>query len=128
MSLKDQDSGKIVLLQDDEDSIQLTDGRESFRAWQRRLNGLLRPGLRVIGNWRTRDFTDLYVEGNRWSRGYHPRLHPPNTSPPATDVPHLIEERRDGGFVIRYERSDEIWKRTDYGVSDWSSRPAAPPA
>ncbi|PBA68979.1 hypothetical protein [Mycobacterium avium] len=115
MSLKDQDSGKIVLLQDDEDSIQLTDGRESFRAWQRRLNGLLRPGLRVIGNWRTRDFTDLYVEGNRWSRGYHPRLHPPNTSPPATDVPHLIEERRDGGFVIRYERSDEIWKRTDYG-------------
>lgn len=43
MSLKDQDSGKIVLLQDDEDSIQLTDGRESFRAWQRRLNGLLRP-------------------------------------------------------------------------------------
>lgn len=111
LSLKDQDSGKIVLLQDDEDSIQLTDGRETFRAWQRRLNGLLRPGLRVIGNWRAQGFEDLYVDGDRWARGHHPRLHPPNARHPAAGVPHLIEGRRAGGFVFRYERSDEIWKR-----------------
>ncbi|WP_212815100.1 MULTISPECIES: OmpH family outer membrane protein [unclassified Mycolicibacterium] len=111
LSLSDQDNGKIVLLQDDEDSIQLTDGRESFRTWQRRLNGLLRPGLRIIGNWRAHGFADLHDPGDRWTRAHHPRLSPPNASYPPSDVPHLIEDRRDGGFVIRYARTDEVWKR-----------------
>jgi len=111
LSLGDQDSGKIVLLQDDEDSIQLTDGRESFGTWQCRLNGLLRPGLRVIGNWGAQGFGSLYEAGDRWTRGGHPRLYPPNADYPQSGVPHLIEGRRDGGFVIRYERNDKVWKR-----------------
>ncbi|MBG0716839.1 hypothetical protein G3N18_01895 [Microbacterium sp. 2C] len=111
LSIADQDAGKIQLIQDDEDSIQLGEGGESFESWQRRLNKMLRPGLRVIGNWGVRDFRSLHVEGDKWTRGYHPRLHPGNAEYPAANVPHLIEGRRDGGFVIRYERAEPIYKR-----------------
>lgn len=115
LSLADQDAGKIVLLQDDEESIQLGDGRESFRDWQVRLNNRLRPGLRLIGDWRSRDFADL--RDRQYDHG-HPRLSPPtvNTLPDPT-VPHLIEDRRDGGLVIRYARTDQVWRR-DVPVPD----------
>jgi hypothetical protein len=112
MSIKDQDAGRIVLIQDDEDSIQLGEGGETFAQWQRRLNALLRPGLRVIGNWNTQAFRDLYVDVDWWSRGNPPRLHPGTIYEyPDTDVPHLIEDRRDGGLVIRYQRTEKIYKR-----------------
>ncbi|MAL05452.1 MAG: hypothetical protein CMH36_01135 [Microbacterium sp.] len=111
LSIADQDAGKIVLLQDDESSIQLGEGGETFLQWQTRLNKLLRPGLRVIGNWHTRDFSELYYDGDRFTRGSHPRLHPGNAEYPPTNEPHLIEGRRDGGFVIRYERTDGVYKR-----------------
>lgn len=111
LSIADQDAGKIQLIQDDEDSIQLGEGGESFEQWQRRLNRKLRPGLRIIGNWGVRDFRSLYVDGDRWTRGYHPRIHPGNAEYPDAYVPHLIEGRRDGGFVIRYERTEQIYKR-----------------
>lgn len=107
MSLADQDSGKIQLIQDDDPSNQLGTGAESFRDFQRRLNGLLRPGLRVIGNWYTSDFTDL-----RYERGGHPRLFPNRVeSRPETNTPHLIDGRKDGGFVIRFDRTDKVYKR-----------------
>ncbi|CAM5531781.1 hypothetical protein [Leifsonia shinshuensis] len=112
LRLADQDAGKIVLVQDGDDSLQLTDGRETFREYQRRLNAQLRPGMRVIGNWHARDFQELYVKGDRWSRGFHPRLHPGNLyERPKADVPHLIEGRRDGGLVIRFKRTEKIEKR-----------------
>lgn len=107
MSLADQDAGKIVLLQDDELSIQLGDGRESFRDWQKRLNNQLRPGLRIIGDWNTRDFRD--IGSNQWR---NPRLNPTGVDcVPETGEPHLIEERRDGGFIIRFQRTDKVYKR-----------------
>ncbi|BDZ52326.1 hypothetical protein GCM10025867_51340 (plasmid) [Frondihabitans sucicola] len=111
LRLEDQDEGKIVLVQDGDDALQLTDGRESFSAYQRRLNALLRPGMRVIGDWRTEEFRDLRGEG--WNRrSYHPRLRPDTIdSVPESNTPHLIEGRRDGGFVIRFKRSDKVWKR-----------------
>jgi len=112
LRLADQDTGKIVLVQDGDDALQLTDGRESFRQYQRRLNALLRPGMRVIGNWNTSGFNDLYLEGDRWTRGTHPRLYPGTLyERPAADEPHLIEDRRDGGLVIRFKRREKIEKR-----------------
>lgn len=111
MSLRDQDAGKIQLIQDDEDSIQLGDGGEPFADWQRRLNALLRPGLRVIGDWRSEGFRDLAerYDHRPWS---HPRMFPETTDQrPEAGVPHLLEGRKGGGFVIRFKRTDKVYKR-----------------
>ncbi|EQM74895.1 hypothetical protein [Microbacterium maritypicum] len=111
MSLADQDAGKIVLIQDDEESIQLGEGGETFAQWQRRVNSLLRPGLRVVANFNTQAFRELYNDGDRWSRGGHQRIHPANAEYPPSQTPLLIEARRDNGLVIRYTRTEKIWKR-----------------
>lgn len=112
LSVQAQESGRVRLIQDAEDSIQLTDGREDFGTWQHRHNNLLRPGLRIIGDWSAEDFRDESDEGRgRGGRGGHPRLHPRNASYPERNVPHLIEDRRDGGFVIRYHRTDKVYRR-----------------
>mgnify|MGYP000657423620 CR=1 FL=1 len=112
LSVDAQDSGKVVLIQDAEESIQLGDGHETFAAFQKRLNGLLRPGLRVIGDWTAEGFRELWERGDRYYRDRHPRLYPPTTGDrPEAGVPHLIEGRKDGGFVIRFKRTEEIWKR-----------------
>ena len=110
LRLEDQDEGKIVLIQDGDDSLQLTDGHESFRDYQKRLNALLRPGMRVIGAWNSRSFAELRDKDYN-DRYAHPRLTPDTiTSLPDSTVPHLIEERRDGGFVIRFKRTDKVLK------------------
>ncbi|MEH0110643.1 hypothetical protein V6N00_13105 [Tersicoccus sp. MR15.9] len=111
LSVADQDAGRVVLIQDGDTSLQLGDGHETFAAWQRRLNAQMRPGLRIAGDWRTEGFNDLW--GKDWrGRSAHTRLNPPNVdSRPATDQPHLIEGRRDGGFVIRFERTDQVWRK-----------------
>lgn len=111
LDVRAQTSGKVVLLADDEDSMLLTDGRESFRDWQTRLNAQLRTGLRVIGAFRSSDFDDLRRDWNdRWSSD-HPRLHPSSAPNPPSEVPLLIEGQRAGGFVVRYERTDQVWRR-----------------
>jgi len=100
LSVTAQDDGKVVLLEDDDDSIALADGRESFGDYQRRLNKLLRPGLRVIGDW------------NRHRSGGEmpfPRVTPEFAKGLSATTPYLIEDRRDGGLVIRFERTDQTW-------------------
>lgn len=111
LDVRSQDDGKVVLIQDDEQSITLTDGRESFAQWQRRLNGLLRVGMRVVGNFGSEGFRNLYDDRGQWSTGGHDRISPRSANYPESGVPYVIEDRRDGGFVIRYERTDEVWKR-----------------
>lgn len=112
MSVRDQDRGKIVLIQDGDQSRQLGEAGETFSQWQRRLNALLRPGLRVIGDWHSQGFREEYVRSEGYRRGYHPRLYPNRIeSRPETGVPHLIEGRKDGGYVVRFERTDSIYKR-----------------
>lgn len=115
MSVKAQNDGHVVLIQDDENSIQLGDGHESFRDWQTRLNALLRPGLRVIGDWYNSEFNDLRERERGWT-GPHPRLYPPSVdSRPDSEIPHVIEGRRDNFLVIRYARTDKIYKRERWG-------------
>lgn len=110
LSIADQNSGKILLRNEIDDV--LGDGRESFRQWQRRLNAQLRPGHRVIGDWYSTGFQRLRREGDRYTRGRHPRLHPPTSeSRPDRDQPHLIEERRGSMLVIRYQRTDHVERR-----------------
>lgn len=105
LTVEAQDSGKVVLVQDGDDSIMLTDGRETFLQYQRRLNALLRPGLRVIGDWYSR--RELYG----WDEGDNHRISPEHATGLDPEVPHLLEDRKDGGFVFRFERTDKVWKR-----------------
>lgn len=92
----------------------LTDGREPFRTWQKRLNAQLQTGMRIVGAF-TRysgDFHDLYMDGDRWSRGHHPRLTPGSAEYPATGTIYPIEGRNaKGEMVIRYVRTEKIEKR-----------------
>lgn len=110
LNLKDQDEGKIVLIQDDDPAHLLTDGREDFAAYQRRLNALLRPGLRVVGNWGSAEFRELRDTYN--GRSTHPRLRPETLhETPDSHVPHLLEERYEDGFLVRFKRTDQVWRR-----------------
>lgn len=106
LSLKDQDNGKIVLLQDEDPSIQIGDGRESFRSLRTRLNARLRPGLRVILSTGSDDFRHL--ADDMW---HHPRISPETANKPTPLTPYVIEGRRHGGLFIRYDRTEKVWKR-----------------
>lgn len=121
LNLSDQDEGRIRLIQDGDDSLQLEDGRESFTDWQQRLNKQLRPGMRIVGNFSSqgwRDEGELDQNGRALLYGRHHRVHPGNASHPPTGEPLLLEDRRDGGFVARYERTDEVWKEVEEPVPD----------
>ena len=83
----------------------LEDGSERFSDWLRRLNGQLRPGMRVIGSFDGPAFRQLERE-----RGGNSRLYPPHASAPKSSVLHTLDERRrDGGLVFHYRRTDRIW-------------------
>ncbi|XKH58692.1 hypothetical protein LG293_16720 (plasmid) [Citricoccus nitrophenolicus] len=119
LRLADQESGRIELIQDGDDSLQLTDGREDFRAWQLRLNRLLRPGMRVVGNWDAEGFREMRIRGGAWQRDHHPRLSPASIyCLPDGKLPHLIEGRRDGGLLIRFQRTDQVWRKYEEPVPD----------
>lgn len=108
LDVASQDTGKVRVL--NEIDLALTDGREPFRAWQRRLNARLRPGLRVVCAIGAA-FGDLYQSGDAWTRGRHPRLSPPNASYPGSGEIQVLEEARDGGWVFRYQRTDSVERR-----------------
>lgn len=107
------DSGAVRIIADAEAA--LGDGSEPFDAWLTRLNGLLRPGMRIIGAFRGAEFGQWRSERG----GGHERLHPPMAEPPATGVIYTIEERKsDGGLVFRYQRTERIWVEDDWGRSE----------
>lgn len=103
MSLASQDAGRVVII--DEESMVLTDGRPSFREWQRALNAKLRRGVRVI--------LSAGISEHDYDHGYRNwRLHPANASKPPVGEPLMVEDvNDDGDFVIRYERDDTVYVR-----------------
>ena len=109
LSVAAQDAGHVRLV--NEIDMALADGRPRFREWQRVMGRRLRPGMRVVLATRQRAWTDLAYEGDRWTRPGHRRLSPAGASYPPEGVPLVIEGRRDGGLVVRYDRTDEVWKR-----------------
>lgn len=112
-----QDDGQVVLVQDGDTSMLLDDGRPGFREWQQALNARLRPGVRIVGSWQSPGFLDLREESLGWAGG-HTRIHPRNAPYPSSDEAHLVEDRRDGGVVIRYARTDEVWRTVDTPIPD----------
>lgn len=108
MSVASQDNGQVRIV--NELDLILTDGRESFKEWRQRLNSQLRPGHRVIGNWDSREFgwANQYERSSYYK---HSRIYPPTASRPDSKTLHTIEGMRDGMLVIRYERTDKVYKR-----------------
>lgn len=91
-------------------------GHVPFREWQRRLNAELRPGMRLIGAFGS---TEWYHARGDEDRG-HERLYPRTASYPKSGVPYAIKERgHDGALVFRYERTDEVEVRDDWGYREY---------
>ncbi|MER7807382.1 hypothetical protein [Streptomyces sp900116325] len=106
---RDSGTGRVVLIPDAEDSYALGDGSERFTDWQERVNAQLRPGMRVIVASRSEAFRQLAYGRDDYRNG-HSRLHPTTAEAPSPGAIYTIEKRRrDGGLVIRYERTEEVW-------------------
>jgi hypothetical protein len=115
LSVAAQDAGHVRLV--NEIDMALADGRPRFRQWQQAMNRRLRPGMRVVISTTARSCGAERYDGDRWTRGGHRRLTPRGASNPPEGVPLTIEGRRDGGLVVRYARTDQVWKR-DVPVPD----------
>lgn len=98
-------AGRVRFITDEENA--LSTGAETFRQWQKRLNSELRVGMRVIGA-----FNSSAWRGMKWEKSYrHERIPTRGArSYPTTGELYTLEERTDdGGFVIKYQRTDMIW-------------------
>lgn len=93
MALESQTSGKVRVI--NESDRVLTDGREAFHVWQRRLNSMLRPGHRVVLG--------------RPEDGFE--ITPEHASAPPVNTPLNIAGRHSsGGLKITYDRTDQVWQ------------------
>lgn len=115
MSLDAQDAGKVVLV--NELDLVLTDGRPSFTQWLRDLNSRLVKGMRVVVAASHPDFRDMYHGWDRNHREYHERVTPRAASYPPADTPLAVEDR-DGEWVVRYARTDQVERKEWVDVPD----------
>lgn len=117
---QDYHDGKIVAITDAEKA--LTTGKETFKQWQERLLGEMRPGMRVIGAfnslaWRTanaqdEDDPDAPI-----------RKTPKSASDPKSGTPYAIEGMtNDGGMTFKYKRTDKV-RRKVLTRSKWETHP-----
>lgn len=102
--------GKVRFIMDAEDT--LGTGREPFDQWLARVNGELRPGMRVVGAFEG----PIWEEANHNSRESryrgHSQLRPESALSPDSWVPRVIDGRDSNGqLLVKYVRSD---KRYDY--------------
>lgn len=93
--------GEVVFILDGERTI--GSGREPFLEWQRRLNGQLEVGMRIVGTFYGNDFREA---DDYPSYSGHSRLHPDTAKRPESLAPHVIETKTEGGFIIRYDRGE----------------------
>jgi hypothetical protein len=111
------DAGHVRLICDAENTI--TTGLIPFYQWLAERNQTLRPGMRVVGAFNSEEFSGLRSR-EAGSYGEHERLRPPRTNAPSSGDIHVIEDRReDGGLVIRYGRTDEVYTRDRYGYTEY---------
>lgn len=121
LSLESYDAGHVVLITDAEESKQLTTGREPFYAWLKRLNGKLRPGMRIVGAfdgtaWRRTGGGSEYATAEG-----HSRLWPMTAKPPQSLVMHTLQKRKGDGFSFAYDRNEKI-----YDPNMWIPNPEKP--
>jgi hypothetical protein len=109
-------SDRVRIITDAEGGLE--SGLQSFRDWQAEVNADLRPGVRVVGAFDSSGFRNSFDEDDASTR----RIHPRTAEKPPSGVPLLIEDRTEqGGLVIRYERTEEIWD-----PDQWEENPDRP--
>lgn len=79
----------------------LTTGRQPFYEWLREKNSNLQVGMRIVGR-----FVKTY---NRDYDEWAGRIWPKNAELPPSGKLLTIEEEQSGGWVVRYERTEEIY-------------------
>lgn len=102
------EAGHVVLINDAEDDRMIGTGREPFYKWLARLNGQLRPGMRIIGAFGSDAFRYDTIDGGKYSSP-HRRIAPSTANLPQSNVVHYLDGRREGGLVFKYARTGEIW-------------------
>lgn len=85
-------------------------GAEPFKAWQKRTNAELRVGMRIIGAFRRNAGFDRF-DLKDYGRG-NSRLHPETAEKPQDGMIYTVEDRQGDYYVIRYERTDEVFDPT----------------
>lgn len=98
------DAGHVRLVTDAEQAIGT--GMTPFREWLRGLNARLRPGMRVLGAFGSEGFRQWRSENGDG----HERITPRGASyPPSNEILTIDRVSGDGGFVIKYARTDKRW-------------------
>jgi hypothetical protein len=80
----------------------LTTGRKPFYDWLREKNANLRVGMRVVGSF-TRTYTG---RDDMWQE----RIRPRGAERPPTGELLTIEEKTVDGWIVRYKRTEKIYK------------------
>jgi hypothetical protein len=88
----------------------LTTGRAPFKEWLASLNAKLDVGHRIIGAFGGRRHGGLSEYDNYRSPG-NSRISPVNAPYPKDCVLYTIEGTPERGWFIRYERSDDVYRR-----------------
>lgn len=111
------DAGHVRLICDADNA--LGTGRQPFYTWLADRNRALRAGMRIVGAFTASDFTSMRSR-EKYDYGSHERLRPPRAEAPVAGRPYAIEERRDdGALVIRYERTEEVPARDEWGYLEY---------
>lgn len=106
------EAGRVKVITDAE--MLLTEGKEPFKAWLKRLNRELSVGMRITGNFRS----EAFRHANEHERSVnHSRLYPGNAAYPESDKLYQVKEKiTGGGMRFGYERTDEIWDQKTWRV------------
>lgn len=111
------DAGHVQLICDAENT--LGTGRRPFYEWLAERNAQLRPGMRIVGAFNSEDFRAMRSRENS-SNGEHDRIYPARAeNPPSRQILPIASRRDDGGLVIRYDRTEEVYTRGYLGTTEY---------
>ena len=88
--------------------LMLSDGRERFADWFKRINSELAIGMRVVGSFNSWEH-GLRQHEHEKHYGGNERITPRRAGYPDSDQLYTLEEKREGGFAFFFARSGERW-------------------
>lgn len=116
INVGDQESYEEALRVVLDGDLLLSDGRERFADWFRRINAELAVGMRIVGCFGSYEHgLRMYDAEKSWGHR-NSRISPNGAGYPPDDELYTLEDKRDGGFVFYFERKGERW-------DGWESAP-----